>query len=277
MAMSTDHWQPQAIERLTSLLAANDDVLALVLFGSSAHVPEKQDFSSDVDVMVVVRDHTRNRFCATLDWLAPLGEIFAYEYQEDPFAHTIRICLSDFHRFDFVVTAEWELVRVDEWPSVAFWQHRRVLFSRSVVVDSILRKRLGPPTSPLISAEQFAVLVNQFWFKAVTIVNKVMRNDLLSALHLCRDLIQDCLVVAMLLRDRDLVHRREGIDWNDVAGGLASTPLLPTPSGILDSVEQSIVVYDNLAQQWSAAHRERSGPFRAWLDHARRALDESNR
>jgi predicted nucleotidyltransferase len=275
--MNMDHWQPEAIDRLTALLAANDDVLAMVLFGSTVRAPERLDFSSDVDVLVVVRDHARTRFCASLDWLAPLGEIFAYEVQEDPFAHTIRICLSDFRRLDFVITAEWELVRVDEWPSVAFWQYRQILFSRSIVVDSMLRRRLGPPTSPLISSEQFAVLVNQFWFKAVTIVNKVLRNDLLSALHLCRDLIQDCLVVAMLLRDRDLAQSRAGIDWNDVAGGLASAPLLATPSGILDSVEQSITVYDNLALQWSVKYRMRSGLFRPWLDQARRVLDERNR
>ncbi len=274
--MSVDHWQPEAIERLTSLLAANDDVLALVLFGSSVRTAEQQDFSSDVDVLVVVRDHARSRFCATLDWLAPLGEIFAYEYHEDHFTHTIRICLSDFRRFDFVITAEWELVRVAEWPSVAFWQYRRILFSRSVVVDSVLRKKFGPPTSPLISPDQFTILINQFWFKAVATVNKVMRDDLLSALHLCRDLTQDCLVMAMLLRDRDLVQKREGVNWNDIAGALASTPLLSTPSGILDSLEQSITMYDNLAQRWSAAYRGRSGLFRDWLNHARRMLDEKN-
>jgi hypothetical protein len=104
-----------------------------------------------------------------------------------------------------------------------------------------------------------------------------MRDDLLSALHLCRDLVQDCLVLAMLLRDRDLVQKGDGLIWNDVAGGVASAPLVPTPSGIFDSVEQSTVVYDNLAQQWSVKYWTRSALFRPWLEHARRVMNAENR
>ena len=66
--MSMDHWQPETIDRLKALLAANDNVLALVLFGSSARAPEKLDFSSDVDALIVVRDHARSRFGATASY-----------------------------------------------------------------------------------------------------------------------------------------------------------------------------------------------------------------
>ena len=47
--------------------------------------------------------------------------------------------------------------------------------------------------------DAFEALTNGFWFKAIVAVQKVVRGDLLVALHLSLELAQECCVLAMML------------------------------------------------------------------------------
>jgi hypothetical protein len=79
-------------------------------------------------------------------------------------------------------------------------------------------------------------MANAFWFKAVQAVLKVVRGNRLIALHLALDLLRDCCVLEMLLRDRDTgtsVHR-DGGRGNAFVDGLRGAPPGYGPGAILD-------------------------------------------
>jgi hypothetical protein len=267
-------WYAALIEDLIGLLEPDDTVLALILYGSVVRDPGACDLTSDVDVCVVTRDGALENFFPSLRWLRPLGTIYAFEQHDHHFTHTTRVCFDDFRRLDIVITDETGLCWIHKWPSVPFWRERRVLFSRSRQVDRILQSTFDPPTEPLIAPDQFQSMVNEFWFKAVVAVNKVMRNDLLAAIHLCRDLDQECLVLGMLLRDRELVQGREGVDWNYVASELSTGQRYDTATEILNALERGAIAFDQLAGQWSPRYRSRQKLFGAWLARVRGAFEQ---
>lgn len=117
-------------------------------------------------------------------------------------------------------------------------------------------------------------MVDHFWFKAMLASYKVIRNDRLIALHLALDLVRDCCVVAMMLRDRaegTNIHR-EGGTGNNVVANLESACSACTVTGILDIIEQSGVQFDQLASQWSEGYREKRYPLIEWLGNIRRTF-----
>jgi hypothetical protein len=117
-------------------------------------------------------------------------------------------------------------------------------------------------------------MVNDFWFKAMLAGYKVIRNDLLIALHLALDLVRDCCVVGMMIRDRGEgtnIYREGGVG-NSVVADLESACSTFAATGILDIIEQSGVQFDQLAAHWFDTYRERRYPLMEWLRHIRRAL-----
>jgi hypothetical protein len=121
--------------------------------------------------------------------------------------------------------------------------------------------------------------VNSFWFKGMLAVTKVVRNDLLIALHLALEMVQDCCVLGMLLRDRleGTAHHRHGGVGNETVSQLAPTRQPYTASGILDSLEQSSLAFDRLAAQWSDDYQEQRHPLLAGINTARQALGAAER
>jgi hypothetical protein len=262
-------WQSTLIRNLLALLKPDEDVRAVILSGSCAR--SEQDVWSDVDVLIVVDEHAVNRFFPATVWLKPLGEVYTYDQNSSGLTYTTRACFKDFRRLDVVFTTEAALEQIDSWGSFSFWEGTRTLFSRSPVVDEVFSrtfKRLAPP---LISPEQFQEMANHFWFKAVLAVTKVVRGDLLIALHLSLDLARDCCVLGMLLRDRaegTNYHRRGGIG-NDFVEQLRVTENSYDATGILDSIEQSGIAFDGLASQWSGDYEDNRQPLLAAINRAR--------
>jgi hypothetical protein len=271
-------WQETTIEDLRRMLEPDEAVRALVLFGTAVQA-SRQDAWSDVDVLLVVDERARERFYPTTDWLAPLGELYTWEESSNPFTSVTRACFTDFRRIDFVITTEAPLEQVDEWPGIAFWKGTHTLFSRSPQVDRVLARTFAAPVPPLISPEEFRAMVNGFWFKGMLAVTKVVRNDLLIALHLALEMVQDCCVLGMLLRDRleGTAHHRHGGVGNETVAQLDPTCQPYTASGILDSLEQSSLAFDRLAARWSDAYQEHRRPLLEWISTARGRPTEEDR
>lgn len=114
-------------------------------------------------------------------------------------------------------------------------------------------------------------MMNRFWFKAVIASYKVVRQDFLIALHLALDLVRDCCVLGMQLRDRaeQTDHHRKGGLGNQIVDQLKATQQPYTPAGILNIIEQSAVQFDELASQWSDAYQPHRHPLLEWLRHIR--------
>lgn len=161
--------------------------------------------------------------------------------------------------------------------SIGFWNGTRVIFSRSTAVDTILARKFERPKPSPISAEQFQGRVNRFWFKASLTVTRVVRDDLLIALHLALDLTRDCCVLGMLLRDRaaETNHHCQGGMGNDFVGQLQAVKFSYDALGILEIVEKSSVLFDSLATQWSNDYKDRHQPLITTISRARQSVRQS--
>jgi hypothetical protein len=271
----TDAWQTQAIEEFRTLLEPSKDVLALALFGSALKSNGQFDLWSDLDCLLVVRDDAFSQYYPSTGWLRTFGELYASQQSENGFHGTTRVCFADFRRLDVVITTQSQLERLPEWPHIPFGQGIRLLFSRSVQITRILSRTWPTPEPTHPSQTEFDEMVNHFWFKAMLAGYKVVRDDRLIALHLALDLVRDCCVLGMMLRDRvegTNVHRQGGTG-NDVVAKLQSDGSNYSAIGILAMIEQSAVQFDQLAALWSDAYKERRYPLIAWLEHIRREIN----
>jgi len=267
MAVATD-WHDATIRHLHDLLLPDSAVETLAVVGSGAR--SRLDAWSDLDVLLVVRSDVVQRYASALDWLAPLGRIYASEWHHDETRVTWRVCFDDLRRLDVIVTTADAFARPDAWSGLLA-DGCRVLFSRAPSVETLLAGT-HVPVLPRVSDETFEALANGFWFKGTVAVQKVVRGDLLVALHLSLEMIQDCCVLTMMLRDRKAgATRHRGGVGNDLVAELEATRQPYTAVGTLDSIEQSAVAFDRLAGRWSASWREKRGPLLAWVAAARSA------
>lgn len=257
-------WQPSLIAAVEQLFIDNEAIRALVLVGSTA--AGSADEASDVDFVCLVADAAVDQFFPTTAWLAPLGQCFAFEQSTAPARRVIRVCFSDFRRADFIFIPESALPSIHEWLYPK--SQTRVLFSHDQGFDQLLAAAPETiDTAPHVSGQQFEAFGNQFWYKAVSAVHKIRRNDLLIGLHLALDLVRDCLVLAMMLRDKaggTTVHRVGG-PFNEMIQGIGLDDALRlTPGGIMRLILQATTAYDRLASHWSEDYQQRSPSFHIW-------------
>ncbi len=264
--MNLKLWQAETIVEVQRSFATDQAVKALILVGSNAS--ESADLWSDVDFICIVDDSAIDQFYPVTEWLGALGDVFAIEQFTAHPRFVTRVCLTDFRRIDFVFIAESALTAFQQW----FYSRSQtqILFSRSVIVDKLLMSYPDlAEIKPAFDYRQFEKMSNEFWFKAVIAVTKVMRNDLLIGLHLALDLSRDCLVLGMIFRDRDAgttIHRFGGF-YNEIVDdvGLQSSANSKA-DGILEIILQSANVYDHLASRWSTTYRSHYEPFREWVE-----------
>jgi predicted nucleotidyltransferase len=270
----TDDWQTQAIKELQTLLTQNDKVIAFAVFGSVLHPHEKLDTWSDLDCLLVVNEEAYSQFYPAKGWLEPFGELYTQQQSETMFYGTLRACFVDFRRLDILVTIPSNLIQLTAWPRVPFWEGLHLVFSRSDPITQFLSQAF-PATEPTFpSPSQFDEMVNHFWFKAMLAGYKIIRDDRLIALHLALDLVRDCCVIGMMLRDRSggtNIHR-EGGEGNNVVENLQDACSSYTSTGILDIIEQSAIQFDQLTAQWSRAYDEKRYPLLEWLGQIRRTI-----
>ncbi len=273
--IQTGLWQERAIEQLKALIESDESIRALILTGSCARGQEAVDTWSDVDLVMVASEGAVPRYFASTDWLAPLGQVFATDRSSKDAWFTLRVCLKDMRRLDFGITTESALQQSDGLRRLTRGAYR-VLFSRSAIVDAVLDQEIGPASTPLFSPEQFRTLTNQFWFKATLAVTKVARHDLLIGLHLALDMVRDGCVLAMVLRDRAIGtdHHRRGGPYNDVVRTLDASRYSYTAAGVLDLIEQSSMIFEHLAREWSVDYVEQRQPLIEWIAYARQSQSE---
>jgi len=269
--IETNLWHETAVQRLTDLLQPDPDVVALAVFGSFLQPQTHLDIWSDLDVLLVVKDGAMERFYPAVDWLAPLGRVYAYEQSANAFRNTTRFCFEDLRRIDLILTTESGLERVEDWIRLPFWRGMKLLFCRRARIEKALSRTFEQPELPPVSPERYETMANRYWFKGVMAVQKVARNDLLIAYHLALDMVRDCCVLGMMLQDRTqgTDHHRQGGLGNQLVAELASTQYPPTALGIPAMIEESSAVFDGLATQWSNRTQERRLPLLAWIRHAR--------
>jgi predicted nucleotidyltransferase len=264
-------WHEDMLGRLVSYFEPDNDVAALLLFGSCSQSDFQADSWSDLDLLVVVEDTKLNRFFPTIEWINNFGRLYTYSQSSDDFQGTTRVCFENFNRIDFVITTEGKLTEMNKWSSVPFLGGAKVLFSRSTIVDEIAAQEQVQQELVPVASERFLDMVRDFRFKSMLAVYKVVRGDLLIALHLAQDLVRDCSVLGMMLRDRATgtnIHRNGGIG-NQFVVQLEATQQPFTSLGILDSIKASQEVFERLASEWSSSYEENRQPLLDWIEQAK--------
>ena len=95
----TDTWQMQTREEFQKVLIADQNIVALALFGSAIS-SQKVDATSDLDFLIVVRDEQFSHFFPNVEWLKRFGELFAFQQFENESHGTLRVCFFNFRRLD---------------------------------------------------------------------------------------------------------------------------------------------------------------------------------
>jgi hypothetical protein len=264
-------WQADLLDKLVSYFEPNQDVLGLLLFGSYSEGENHYDHWSDIDLLVVIKNEKLASFFPTIEWIKSFGGLYTYDQSSDKFKCTTRTCFEDFRRVDFVITTEEKLAKIDEWSNVPFAAGARILFSRSQIVVDVSQSGNLQRKLPPVTEDQFLEMVRKFRFKSMPAVYKVVRNDLLIALHLSLDLIRDCSVVGMMLRDRRMgtnIHK-DGGEGNQLVEQLQSTRKPFTSLGILDSIKESNRVFETLACEWSSDYQDNHQMLFDWIEKAK--------
>jgi predicted nucleotidyltransferase len=263
-----------AIERVRTALAALSGVEALAIFGSAARAGAELDAWSDIDALVVVADDALDQFFPAVGWLAPLGDLFTYEQSAGAHTRTTRCVFADGRRLDIVLTTASAAQTLPMWPSAPWWQGLSVVFAREDAVRTALLQRAPAPAPPAVAPEAVDALLRSFWFKGALAVTKVVRGDLLIALHLALDLQRDCAVLGMMLRDRaagTTIHRTGGMG-NAVVARLDATRAPFTAAGILQLIAHSGALCDALANAWEEDRHDQRGPLLDLIARARATL-----
>ena len=264
------------LDELVSYFEPNEDVLGLLLFGSLGKLEFQPDDWSDVDILVVVKDGKLDDFFPTVAWITSFGRLYTYSQSADDFKCTTRACFENFNRIDFIITTAGKLAEIDKWSSIPFSAGAKVMFSGSEIIDEIANQTYPKQEISLPTQEQFLELVREFRSKSVLAVYKVVRNDLLIALHLAHDLVRDCSVLGMMLRDRETgtnIHKQGGIG-NPVVAQLEVTQKPFTAIGILDSIKASHEVFEKLACEWSNSYQENRQLLLDWIEKAKIEVHE---
>jgi hypothetical protein len=270
--MPEDGWQDATIERLRALLEPDGDVVALVLFGSLCGLPEKIDWWSDIDVMLVAKDGARERFFPSPVWLGALGGLYTWERSSYERSGAIRAVFTDLRRIDVVVVEEHVVADIANWQNHPLRGPRHAIFSRSPAVDDAIASmpETPPPARPA-TPKEFEEMCRGFWFGSHIALKKAVRGDLLIAAHLALGLVRECMVLSMLLRDRDAGTRyhRHGGAGNEAVAALSPAARPFTFDGIVGTIEHAARSFDALAGAWSASYASGLGELLQFVDAAR--------
>ena len=259
---------------IAEILLHDESVRGLVLTGSRARPEIVPDEWSDLDLVLIVNDESLGVYVATTDWAMQFGDIYAFEQSSGEHFSVLRAQYTDALCIDFVIIPESSLESIDQWAQNPLRFANRCLFSRSSLLDQVLNRTYPERVPEQPSSKQFEQMANGFWFKGMLAANKAARNELLVAAHLALDMARDCLVLAMMIRNRatGTDHHRDGSKGNHLLEVLDPPLGEYTPSGVLDSVERSAVVFESLAVQLDSSYRDHREPLLGHIAEVRKAL-----
>jgi len=260
-------WHEEALKDLLALLEEDDSVKAVIMTGSLADPDIQPDAWSDIDLKVVLDDNALDGYFPKVDWAEPLGKVLAVSRSEDENSATLRMCFEDFRRFDMTFIPASRLSDDSNGQRWWFQGKYKILTSRIDNLESMIESTRTQEQFEEISPKALDNIVNEFWFKSTVAVTKVMRDDLLVALHLALDMERDCLLLKMIQRDSRYntnIHREGG--WgNELLKDLATETSEYSPAEILQIVERSVEMFDRLAAELSDQYEPRAKYFLEWI------------
>jgi hypothetical protein len=255
-------WHVQAVEQLSQLFMKEPEAKAFVLTGSLAAPEVQEDIWSDIDAKVILADHAVSHYYLSTAWLSPFGQLIGAERYGNNITRTLRVCLEGFQRFDLTFIAESRLRNPSLWNHNPFYPSYTIIWSRLSDLKAQIDALPLPAGYQDIPAEEIERMADEFWFKAAVAIAKVVRNDLLIALHLALDLARDSLVLQMIRRDqtkRTTIHRT-GAWGNEIVTHFSWNGQEGSGEEILHLIKLSGEVFDELASALLPDYTQR-GPL----------------
>ena len=266
----SQEWQQSLLNDIRTSLKAQQDVKALALSGSLANKSLVADGWSDIDLTAIVADEAIDRLFSDRSWLESYGDILGLERHDKPGGKLLRVCFAPCRRVDFRLVSDSVLDKEVAHQNAAAGGAYVLLWSKIPIADAFFQGQFQEPIFEGVPERNVAEIVDAFWYKASLATAKIVRNDLLVALHLALDLIRDCLVIQMLLRDKELgtnIHRVGG-PGNDILTHLYRQTGGSYPLEILKLVKHSTRLFDDLAPQLLPSYTARVELFLPALEQA---------
>ncbi len=267
--MDNESWREQTLELLKQILQPNNQVLSFSVYGSLANTEVEKDRWSDIDALLVVENSALDSFFPNIEWLKQLGEVFIVQQSSNDITHVTKIIFNDFKKIDLVITTKSKILEMEP-----FWTKQLFVFSKSDEIKQILEEKALTKVPDNSSTYDIEKLANEYWYISFTVVIKIIRNDLLIALHLALELYRLCLVLGMWLRDSDTgtsVHRTGGVR-NEIIENMDIKLEKMTKERILSLVEQCGKEFDKLALEWSPNYAPKLPTFERLLVEAKKDL-----
>ncbi|HEU4726852.1 MAG TPA: hypothetical protein VFT22_03155 [Kofleriaceae bacterium] len=183
-------------ERLRARLAADPDVLGLVMAGSSSGIAPPPDAFSDHDFWVVTRPGAQERFRTDTSWLPDAGELVLH-YRET--AHGIKALYASGHLIEFAV------FDLDE-AGAALVNRYRVVFDRADLT-SRLERALANTRATTRKPPDVGFRVGQLLTALVVGAGRAVRGETLSGHHFVRTGAIEHFLVLHRARRGDDPHR----------------------------------------------------------------------
>jgi aminoglycoside 6-adenylyltransferase len=183
------------LERITVWVQTQESIRAMALVGSAARHDHPADEWSDLDLVLVAVDP--QAYLASTDWLNVIGEPWFTFVERDPAGQAIerRVLFAGGRDVDFIilpVESARQGFAGTFVPEIAA-RGLRVLLDKDGILHPAPVATSGGPVQPP-SCEEFAGVVNNFWFHAVWTAKKLRRGELWVAKSCCDDYLKRLLL-----------------------------------------------------------------------------------
>lgn len=244
-------------------LSRDKNVVAAALLGSVAS--KENDEWSDLDFLLIVQEYTGFNY---LD-MPIIGQEIHIEAEH----RSVHCLYENMQIIDYIFV---EAKRLEKNPQILRkFQSKplEILFSKNSLITSLLQEIHPRPNFSPMDAKAFEEFQLRFWYQARYTLQRIIRNDLLIALHLALELFQTLLVLRMILRDRELGtnYHRTGGEANHYVQELAIKAQKYDAHAILDLIAEIVSEFDNLASELHPEYQSKKVAMLAFIEKVREA------
>jgi hypothetical protein len=269
-------WQRKLADDVVAVLSTEPSVESIWSVGSLGSATAQVDEWSDVDIAAVVDDYALNSWFPNVDWLAPIGRVWAISRSETPFRATTRVVFDDCRRLDVIFFAHRlgrpDLAGTEVWRRTEVWQQAEAgapgTSPRSETEaggPATGGPATGGPATGAAAIDPVAELINELRFVASLAVVKLARGDELIGLHLAIECARCCLVLGMLMRDAGLPSSL----WSDLPGAIGVVPMPSDPGSSLRAIEASTALFETYLRRLSGDYQIDPGPLEQMIKQLR--------
>jgi len=181
--------------RFARWAAAETRIHGLAVLGSRARSDGNADEWSDLNLLVITE--SAQLLARHTDWLADVGKVWVTYLEESTVGGVLerRVLFDGGFDVDILMLSAQQVERfAREEGAAGFLECMNVLVDKNGLLVRIASTLLKPVAGEPLSREQFAGLVNDFWFHSVWTMKKLSRGELWVAKWCCDSYMKQLLL-----------------------------------------------------------------------------------